>query len=171
MNLLREAVQEYDELPIQEIGGELKPGMKKTFFTAETRRFVHVSRGAIVQNTKFGKNHPTILVIDEAGNRYAFHAVVLRGPSALKFSMHEEGIDANAFLVTRAGIEAYTDPHGDMPIKEVPLTGELPEQVRERFSLGRTLVQTGRKAKLSLWRFLYRIPVASCLMYEPPERK
>jgi hypothetical protein len=174
MNLIREAVLEYDELPIQEIGSELKPGMTKVFFPAETKRFVHVSRGAIIQNTKNGRNHPTILVIDEAGNKHAFHAVVLRGPSALKFSQHEPGIDANAFLVTRAGIEAYTDPYGDEPIKEVPLNGELPAPVRERFSLGRSLVRTGRRAKLGVWRFLYGVPVASCLVAmtvgEPPEK-
>lgn len=77
---------EQDEIPIQEIGGELKPGMTKVFFPAEAKRFVHVSRAAIIANTKNNKNHPTIVVIDEAGKKYAYHAVVLRGPSALKYS-------------------------------------------------------------------------------------
>ncbi len=143
MNFIKELAKEYDELPIQEIGTELKPGMKKVFFPAETRRFVHVSRGAIVQNTRHGKNHPTILVVDEAGNRFAYHAVVLRGPAALKFALDEPGIDANAFLVTKSGIEAYSDPEGDAPIKEVPLSGEEP--VEERTTWAKRL------SKVVLW--------------------
>ena len=175
MNLLRDVVTEYDEIPIQEIGGELKPGMTRVFFPAETKRFVHVSRGAIIKNTKHGSNHPTILVVDENGNKHAFHAVVLRGPSALKFSHHERGVDANAFLVTKAGIEAYTDPTGDPPIKEVPLSGELPNEERDRFSLGRFMVRFARRTKLGLWRFFYNVPVAGCLIEhtvgEPPEKQ
>ena len=164
MNLLRDVVSEYDEA--QTIGGQLKPGMKKVFFPAEVKRYIHVSRGAIIQNTRFGKNHPTVLVVDEQGNRHAFHAVILRGPSMLTFSLHESGIDANAFLVTLHGIEAYTDPAGDAPIKEVPLSGELPVQ---RFSLGRGLVQTARMIKMGLWRFFSQVPIASCLVPRYPK--
>lgn len=127
MNLLQDVATEYHEIPIQEIGLELKPGMKKVFFPAEVKRYVHVGRGAIIQNTKNRKNHPAVLVVDENGNRYAFHAVILRGPSVLKFSLDEPDLDASAFLVTRAAIEAYTDPDGDLPLKEVSLIGEAPE--------------------------------------------
>jgi len=167
MNLLRDVVTEYDEIPIQEIGNELKPGMTKVFFPAETKRYVHVSRSAIIHNTKNGRNHPAILVLDENGNKLAFHAVVLRGPAALKFSLNEPGVDANAFLVTRAGIEAYTDPYGDAPVKEVPLSGELPT-AKEPFSIGRWLVRSARRTKLSVWRFFSVLPVSSCLLPEPP---
>lgn len=121
MNFLQDLKSELSEAPVQEIGCEIKAGMKKSFFPAEVKRFVHVSRGAIIQNTKHGKNHPTCLVVDEDGKRHAFHAVVLRGPSALKYSSYEEGIDANAFLVTKSGIEGYTDPEGDEMVPEVPV--------------------------------------------------
>jgi len=161
MNILRDVVTECDEIPIQEIGNELKPGMTKVFFPAETKRYVHVSRSAIIHNTKNGRNHPTILVVDQNGNKLAFHAVVLRGPAALKFSLNEPGIDANAFLVTKAGIEAYTDPSGDAPVKEVPLFGELPTD-KEPFSLGRNLVRAARSSKLGVWRFFARFSLPSC---------
>lgn len=154
MNFLKDVVSEYDEIPTQEIGSEISPGMTKVFFPAETKRYVHVSRGAIIQNTKNGKNHPTILIVDEKGDRHAFHAVLLRGPSALKFALNEPGIDANAFVVTRGSIEAYIDPVGDQPIKEVPLFGELPPIQNTRFSLGRLLVRSVR----SFLGFFYNIP-------------
>ena len=145
---------EQDEIPIQEIGGELKPGMTKVFFPAEAKRFVHVSRAAIIANTKNNKNHPTIVVIDEAGKKYAYHAVVLRGPSALKYSAHEPGIDANVFLVTKAGIEAYTDPNGDLPVIESDVYKQ-PVVVREPF------VKRLRK----VFGFVKYVPIAGCLMY------
>jgi hypothetical protein len=172
MNLLRDVVTEYDELPVMEIGGELKPGMKKVFFPAETKRYVHVSRAAIIQNTKHKKNHPTILVVDENGNRLAYHAVILRGPSALKFALDEPGIDANAFLVTMAGIEAYTDLEGDAPVKEVPLTGEEPaaeDRINRTRLFVRWALRLPRRMKLGLWRSAKYVPVARCLLPDPPE--
>lgn len=174
MQLLRDISDELDEIPIQEIGGELKPGMKRTFFPAETKRYVHVSRGAIIRNTKDGKNHPTCLVIDGDGKRYAFHAVILRGPSALKYSAHEEGVDANAFLVTKAGIEGYIDPDGDEPVKEVPVseTSEL-ERPRPNIVVRGVIWLAGLLTGLRLeaWRAAKYVPVARCLLPDPPERE
>lgn len=172
MNLLRDVVTEYDELPVMEIGGELKPGMKKVFFPAETKRYVHVSRAAIIQNTKHKKNHPTILVVDENGNKLAYHAVILRGPSALKFALEEPGIDANAFLVTMAGIEAYTDLEGDPAVKEVPLTGlepQQPERINRTRQFVRWAIRLPRRIKLMVWRTAAVVPIARCLLPEPPD--
>lgn len=173
MNLLKEVHDELDEIPIQEIGSELKPGMRRVFFPAETKRYVHVSRGAIIKNTKFGKNHPACLVVDADGKRYAFHAVVLRGPSVLKFSLHEEGIDANAFLVTKAGIEGYIDPTGDQPIPEVEVVNAESGPMQPKRWLARGVVGMAlafSATKLAAWRFLAEVPIASCLLPEPPRR-
>jgi len=127
MHLIEEIKIEKDNLPIQEIGSELKPGMIKAFFPAETRRMVHVNRHAITANVSKGKNYPTCIVIDADGTKYQFHAIVLQGPAALKYEESPE-VAANVFLVTNAAIEAYLDPNAQQFfVQEMPVMKELPK--------------------------------------------
>lgn len=105
------------ELPVQEIGNEIEPGMTKHFFPAEVKRFVAVNRWAIQLNSQEGANHPTCVVVDENGEAKQFHAVILRGPSALRYSEDQDNDLPFVHLVTTAAIEGYLDPAGDRALE------------------------------------------------------
>jgi len=123
------------------------------------KRFVHVSRPAIIRNVKDGKNHPTVVIIDEEGKKYNYHAVVLRGPSALKYDSSPESIEANVFIVTRAGIEGYTDPDGDPPVMEVDVMEPQPVKA-PRVSIWKKL-RLGER-----WHNFWKAtPIVGCMAY------
>lgn len=102
----------HEEALAMEIGNEIEKGMQKHFFPAEKKRYIHINRFAAVDNRNYRKNHPTCVVREEDGTERQFHALILRGPAALKYDETQEG-GAHIYLVTRGAIEAYIDPLGD----------------------------------------------------------
>jgi len=144
----------------QEMGATVHAGMKRYWFPPETRRYVHVSRGAIMQNIKHKKNHPAILVVDDDGNRYAFHSVILKGPAILMFKHNHPDLDAHVFLVTDEGVEAYVDPNADMPIREVALHGNLPQE--QTLVNSRLMYRAFKTIKRRIGYAIYGRPVSWC---------
>lgn len=126
-----------ESLPTCQVGSEIKPGMKKVFFPAQTLRSIHVSRGACAINNRnhavYGayeshpailiSNFPTCIVIDEHGQKHRFHAVILQGPAALKYEPkpdnRPQGVNATMYLVTTGAIEGYVDPDGYKNFDEI----------------------------------------------------
>jgi len=98
--------------PVTSVLGEIKPeGMEMTHLPEGKRRYVHVIRKAIQFNTKRRENYwATVLVQEEDGTRYWFHAVLLHGQCALKFEDNNAEVSANVYLVTYGKIMGYYDP-------------------------------------------------------------
>jgi hypothetical protein len=116
--LLEKELQE-EVTPIYfNISDEIEKGMQKHFFPAEKKRYIHINRFAVVDNRNYSKNHPTCVVREENGKEHQFHAIVLKGPAALKYDETREG-GSSVFLVTYGAIEGYVDPLGD-PAMNVP---------------------------------------------------
>ena len=64
------------------------------------------------------------------------------------------------FLVTDEGVEAYVDPNGDMPIREVALHGNLPEE--QTLVNGRLIYRAFKTIKRRIGYAVYGRPVSWC---------
>lgn len=133
-----------------------KSSLKKYWFPGGSIRYIHVSRGAIIQNTKHKKNHPTILVIDSDGQKYLYHHLILRGPSMINFSHQHPEIDAHVYIMTEDAIEAYYDLAGDSPNQE------LSEYQMKSLTVCEFCVKNLRSIKRRISYFFYGRPVSWC---------
>lgn len=80
--------------------------LAKKRFVAGKKRYIYVNKEAIEHNAREGTNFPTILVSDERGKKFEFHAVKFTGLLSCGLA---PGIQAKVFAITYDEIEAFID--------------------------------------------------------------
>lgn len=136
-------------------------------FPEGPERKIHVFRPAIRQNMMKGTKSPTVVVIDEFGERHFYHAVKADG--FLGFDPDDP--DANVYIITTKMVHCYLDPEGDGPF--ISPTPEKPETIGG--VIWRKLMGFRRKTRRGMyvgwWGFRKYTPIVNCLFSDPGELK
>lgn len=123
--------------------------MKKVSFPAGKVRQVCVSRPAIQENLKTGKNYPTALVVED-GIPKEYHAVNITG--TLRFDATRTDLPAKVFIETDAEFDAFIDPEAEQTYLHLP---------HKPFFLSRWASNV-RWASRQLFRAFLGLPIISC---------
>lgn len=143
-------------------------------FKSGTIRKVHVSRPAIRQNMTNGKKHPTMVVIDEYGQKHFYHAVKADG----FLGFDPEDPDANVYLYTDQQIMCFLDPKGDPPFDPfIEPASKKPKTIGD--VIWEKLMSFRRKTRRGMyvgwWGFLTYTPIVNCIFdpgdLEPAAKK
>ena len=97
-----------------------------TVFPKGRLRKVHVIRQAVAANMRTGKNHPTMVVVEE-GKPHLFHKVSVFGSvgRATVFMFDRLDKDANVYAETNEEIIGFVDAVGDPPFVLPPTRGQV----------------------------------------------
>jgi len=124
--------------------------MKKVTFESGKVRQICVSRAAIFENMRTGKNYPTVLVVDD-GIPKEYHAVNTTG--TLRFDATRNDLPAKVFIETDAEFDAFIDPEAEPTYLSLP---------RKPFFLVRWMS--------NLKAVFLGLPIVSCFVPQRPEQ-